>query len=67
MFRPQFSTALIVMWIAAWTVFGSIWHLATGHTPPLWAHIAVTVVLFPILTPLEAALARRNRRRGAVS
>ncbi|WP_331728769.1 hypothetical protein OG693_39325 (plasmid) [Streptomyces sp. NBC_01259] len=67
MFRPQFSTALIVMWFAAGAVFGGIWYLATGHLPPLWARIAAPIVLFPVLTPLEAALARRDKRRGTVS
>ncbi|MER5277750.1 hypothetical protein ABT025_18605 [Streptomyces sp. NPDC002809] len=67
MFREKFSTALIVMWLAAGAVFGGIWYLATGHLPPLWVRIAAPIVLLPILTPLEAALARRNRHRGTVS
>ena len=70
MFRREFSLAMLFIWLLAGALFGGIWFVASGQWPPMWARLAGGAVLFPVLVPFEAALARRSvrrTRRGAVS
>ncbi|MFF1916156.1 hypothetical protein ACFVYE_32135 [Streptomyces sp. NPDC058239] len=69
MFRREFSLAMFFIWFLTGALFAGIWYLTTGQWPPLWARLAGVAVLFPVLMPFEAALARlsarQQRRRGA--
>jgi membrane protein implicated in regulation of membrane protease activity len=62
-FDRDISFALILIWFLAGSAVAAIWYAVTGVWPPVWARCVAGVILFPILMPLEAALARRYRRR----
>ncbi|MFF1358688.1 hypothetical protein [Streptomyces sp. NPDC058297] len=64
MYERVFSLSMVLMWFTAGLAFFAIWHAVTGEFyPPLWLRLLVPTLLFPVLMPLEAGLARRHERR----
>lgn len=63
-YERVFSLSLMLIWFTAGLAFFAIWYAVTGDFyPPMWVRFVVVAVLFPVLIPLEAALARRHERR----
>lgn len=68
LYERTFSLALILMWFTAGLAFFAIWYAVTGDFyPPLLLRLLVCAALYPVLMPLEAALARRHARRTSTT
>ncbi|MGW2725647.1 hypothetical protein [Streptomyces sp. NPDC001492] len=63
MFERIVSPAALLLWLAVGAAFASIWFAITTTWPPIWARMLGGLLLFALVFPLEAALARRHRRR----
>lgn len=63
MFERIVSPAALVIWLVTGAAFAAIWFAVTASWPPIWARMVGGMVLFTAVAPLEAALARRHRRR----
>lgn len=63
MFERTVSPAALLLWLCAGAAFAAIWYAITTTWPPIWARVLGGMVLFALVFPLEAALARRHRRR----
>lgn len=63
LYEPFLSPAFLLLWFAGGVVFAAIWQAATASWPPAWARLVGALVLFAIVVPLDAALARRHHRR----
>ncbi|NUS82716.1 MAG: hypothetical protein HOY75_08180 [Streptomyces sp.] len=63
MFEKFVSPAALLLWLLAGAGFAALWYGLTATWPPIWARLAGGMVLFALVVPLEAALARRQHRR----
>lgn len=63
MFERIVSPAALLLWLLVGAAFASIWYALTAAWPPIWARVLGGMVLFALVFPLEAALARRHQRR----
>lgn len=69
LYDPFLSPAALLIWLFFGAAFAVVWFALTEGWPPIWARLVGGMVLFSVVLPLEAALARRyrRRRRGGVS
>lgn len=69
LYDPLVSPAALLIWLCFGSAFAAVWFALTEGWPPIWARLVGGMVLFAVVIPLEAALARRHhrRRRGGVT